>query len=288
MSLDSMSHRTPDSPIGDLAYLARSEHRIPALVALTERPRSRSELCELTGVSSSTIRRTVNEFEDRLWIRKDGYQYVATRLGEAIATGTEDLLERVETERKLRDVWHWLPDEISDLPIEIWSDLTVTVADPDVPYDPVKRFESLLERTTTVRYLRPEVALMDPCFDVLCQQVNDGVDVTLIDRPTCHTYFRSTYPERSSELLQRDNFTVLEHDELPEYGTGLLDERVTISCYEQDSGAVQAVIDTDVPAVREWALSVYERYRSDARPIDTERPTDVPVRSGDGSRSRRN
>ena len=51
----------------------------------------------LTGVSSSTLRRTLNEFEDRLWIRQDGYQYVATRLGEAIAYGTEDLLDRVES-----------------------------------------------------------------------------------------------------------------------------------------------------------------------------------------------
>lgn len=268
MELDSTSHRTPDSPIGDIAYLARSKHRIPALVAMTERPRSRSELCEVTGVSSSTIRRTLNEFEDRLWIRKDGYQYVATRLGEAIASGMEDMIDRVETERELRDVWHWLPDEVCEFPIETWSELNVTVADPDVPYRPVSRFESLLKKTTTIQYLRPEVALMDPCFDALYQQVNDGVDVTLIDRPNCHTYFLSTYPERSSNLLQQDNFTVLEHDELPPYGTGLLDERVTISCYEQNSGAVQAVIDTDVQAVREWAQSVYEHYRSNARPIE--------------------
>lgn len=52
------------SPIDDIAYLTRSEHRTPTLVALTERPRSRSELCELAGVSSSTIRRTLDEFED--------------------------------------------------------------------------------------------------------------------------------------------------------------------------------------------------------------------------------
>lgn len=45
----------------------------------------------------------------------------------------EDLLERVETERKLRDVWNWLPDEVGDFPVETWTDLTVTVADPDPP-----------------------------------------------------------------------------------------------------------------------------------------------------------
>ncbi|USZ67204.1 MarR family transcriptional regulator [Halorussus salilacus] len=263
-----MDHYTGDSPFVDIAYLARSEHRVSTLVALTERPRSRSELCELTGVSSSTMRRTLDEFGDRLWVRKDGYQYVTTRLGEAVASGMEELIDRVETERELRSVWNWLPEEISEFPFEMWSDLTITVAEPDAPYRPVARVKSLLGQTTTVRFLRPEVALMDLCFDLLHRLVGEGVDATLIDRPDCHAYFLSTYPDRSSEMVRQDNFTVLEHDDLPPYGIGLLDERVAISCYERDSGTVHAVIDTDAPAVREWAKSVYETYRSSARPVE--------------------
>lgn len=268
MDNDSTTHRTPDSPIGDIAYLTRSEHRVPALVALTERPRSRSELCELTGVSSSTIRRTLNEFEDRLWIRKDSHQYVTTRLGEAIASGAKDMIDRVETERKLRHVWHWLPDEVSEFPVETWSELTVTVAEPEAPYRPVNRFESLLEETNELRFVRPEIAMMEPCLDLLRQLIDDGVDVVLVDRPHSHTYFRSTYPEHSSEMMQQDNFTVLEHDNLPSYGIGILEERVAISCYEQDSGTVYALIDTDAPAVCEWAQSVYETYTAAAQPVD--------------------
>jgi predicted transcriptional regulator len=265
-----VKHHNTGSPVVDIAYLARAEHRVPALAALTERPRSRSDLCEVTGVSSSTMRRTLVEFDDRLWIRKDGYQYVATRLGEAIASGMEDLIERVETERGLRAVWHWLPDAISELPFEAWSELTITVAEPDTPYCPVRRFESLLQDTTTLRFLCPEVALMDLCFDVVHQRVEGGVDMTLIDRPECHAYFLSTYPDRSSEMVQRDNFTILEHDDLPSYGIGLLDDCVVISCYERGSGTVHAVIDTDVPAVREWAESTYEAYRREARPYTLE------------------
>ncbi len=268
---NSMRTDPTDSPLGDIAYLARSDHRVRTLVALVGRPRSRAELCELTGVSSSTIRRTMSEFEGRRWIRREGHQYVATRLGEAIATGMEELIDRVETERKVRDVWHWLPEELSEFTIETWSELTITVAEPQSPYRPVNRFESLLRETTEFRFLRPEVALMEPCLEVLHQLIDDGVDVTLVDRPHCHTYFLSTYPERSSAMLKRENFTVLEHDDLPPYGIGLLDDRVAISCYEQDSGAVQAVIDTDAPAVREWARAVHESYRPDARPLEYQR-----------------
>jgi len=263
-----VKHHNTDSPVVDIAYLARAEHRVPTLAALTERPRSRSDLCELTDVSSSTMRRTLGEFDNRLWIHKDGYRYVATRLGEAIASGMEDLIERVETERTMRYVWPWLPDEISEFSFETWAELTITVAEPDSPYSPVRRFESLLQDTTTLRFLRPEVALMDPCFDVVHQRVEDGVDMTLIDRPECHAYFLSTYPDRSSEMVQQDNFTVLEHDDFPAYGIGLLDDCVAISCYEQGSGTVHAVIDTDAPVVHEWAKSVYETYASMAQPAE--------------------
>ncbi len=217
------------------------------------------------------MRRTLDEFDGRLWIRKDGYQYVATRLGEAIASGMTALIERVETERTLRDVWRWLPGEIGEFPFETWSELTITVADPDAPYRPVGRFKSLLRETTTVRFLRPEVALMDLCFDLLHQLIGEGVEMTLIDRPECHTYFLSTYPDRSVEMIQRDNFTVLAHDNLPPYGIGLLDGCVTISCYERDCGTVHALIDTEAPAVREWAQSVYEAHRPGARQVEPRR-----------------
>lgn len=270
MVLDSTARRTDGSPIGDVAYLARSEHRVPALVALAERPRSRSELCELTGVSSSTIRRTLGEFEARAWVRKEGYRYETTPLGGAVATWMDDLIERVELERRLRDVWHRLPDAVIDVTMAQGSAVTVTVADPDAPYRPVQRFESLLRTTDELRFCRPEVALMDPCFDLLYRQVTGGVDVALIDRPSCHAYFASTYPERGAALLERENFTIRSHDDLPAYGVGLLDDRVVISCYEPDSGAVQALIDTDVSAVREWAEETYASYDADARPADLE------------------
>ena len=107
---------------------------------------------------------------------------------------------------------------------------------------------------------------MEPCLDVLFRLLNDGASVTLIDRPSCHAYFFSTYPERSSAMVGRDNFTVLEHDELPPCGIGLLDDRVIISCFEEDSGTVQALIDTDAQTVREWAESLYASFEAEARP----------------------
>ncbi|MFC4439139.1 MULTISPECIES: helix-turn-helix transcriptional regulator [Natrialbaceae] len=256
-----MTSTTAISSIDDIAYLARAEHRIPALVALTVRPRSRSELWEMTGVSSSTIRRTLSEFEDRSWIRKNGYQYETTQLGAYIASAMAELIERVETEREIRDVWHWLPGEESGFTIDMCADAVVTVADADDPYRPVTRFTSLLRKTDRFRFVGFDVALLQPCKDELCQRIIDGMQAEIIDPPRVARYIRSTCPELFSETLESGNLTVWLHDDLPSYGVGLFDDRIALSGYDPDSVMVRVLVDTDAEEAREWAESVYESYQ---------------------------
>lgn len=270
MALGNKTRCSTGSPIDDVAYLARSEHRVPTLVALATRPRSRSELWELTGVSSSTIRRTLREFEARNWIRKEGYQYETTQLGTAIASAMEDLLDRVETDQRLRDVWHWLPDEESGFTLEMCVDASVTVAEPADPYAPVNRFESLLRKTDELRFVGSELALFEPCKDALRQWVLDGMNTEIIDPPNVARYVLSTYPDHCSSPLESGNLTILVHDDLPPYGIGLFDDRIAVACYEQDGGTVQALIDTDRRMARDWAESTYAAYRFEARPLEVE------------------
>lgn len=271
MTVDTTRYCDPESATGDIAYLARSEHRVTTLVALTERPRSRSALCDLTGVSSSTMRRTLGEFEERTWIREEGDQYVATRLGEAIASGMEDMIDRVETERTLRGVWHWLPDDVVEFTIAASAEATVTVAEYDAPYRPVNRFRSLLREADRFRFAGVDVGLYEPCQEVFSRQVLDGMEVELIDPPNVARYMVSTYPERSFELLESDNMTALLHDDLPPYGISFFDDRIAVSGYDPDSGGVKVLVDTDTQEAREWAESVYADYRSEARPLEPQR-----------------
>lgn len=265
-----MTAQTTGSPIDDISYLARSEHRIPTLVALTTRPRTRAELWEMAGVSSSTIRRTLTEFEDREWIRKDEYKYETTQLGEFVASAMVDVVERVETEQKLRDVWEWLPGEESGFKLEMCTEAVVTVADADDPYRPVNRFKSLLKQTENFRFAGLDVAMLEPCKDELCDQIIDGMHAELINPPRVAEYIRSTCPELFSETLESGDLTIQLHDELPSYGVSLLDERIAVSGYDPDGVTVRVLIDTESDEAREWAESVYADYRRETPtvPID--------------------
>ncbi|WP_265110115.1 helix-turn-helix transcriptional regulator [Halosolutus halophilus] len=261
-----------NSPIDDVEFLARSDHRVTALAALARRPQSRADLRAMTGVSQSTIGRTLRAFEDRCWITREGRHYEATQLGAFVAAGMQELLDRLETEQTLRDVWQLLPDEADGFTIEMVSDAVVTVAAADDPYRPVNRFTSLLRETDRFRVVGFDVALLEPCRDELCQRIVAGMHAEIIASPSVANYIRSTDPEQFASALENGNLTVRLRDDLPPYGVGIFDDRVAISGTDPTSGTVQTLIDTDDPAAREWAESTYESYRREIPTLSLETP----------------
>lgn len=265
-----MGSEPTGGPLEDIAYLVRSDHRIPTLVALRSRPRSRSELWEMAGVSSSTIRRTLTEFEKRDWIRKDDYKYEATQLGAFVASAMVDLIERAETEQKLRDVWQWLPDEESGFTLDMCADATITVADADNPYRPVNRFTSLLEETEDFRFAGLDVAMFEPCKDELAERIQNGMHAEFINPPRVAKYIRNSCSELFSETLETGDMTLYLHNNLPSYGVGIFDERVVVTGYDPDGVTVRVLIDTEDQEARDWAESVYHTYRRETPTIPLE------------------
>lgn len=268
-----MKPTSTSSPLEDIEFLARSVHRATALDALARRPQSRADLLTITGVSQSTMGRTLREFEDRNWIRREGAEYEATPPGAFVANGMRDLVDRVKTEQTLRGVSEMLPDEASGFTLEMVADAVVTVADSDDPYRPVNRFLTLVRETEQFRFAGFNVALLQPCKDELCRQIVEGMQSELIDPPNVVQYIRSSCSEQFSETLENGDLTIRVHDNLPSYGIGIFDDRIAISGYDPTSGTVKVLVDTDSLEAREWAESVYETYRRETPTL----PLEVPV-----------
>lgn len=262
-----MISRTQSGPLEDVEFLARSEHRARVLEAIADGPRSRDALLTETEASPSTIRRTLRAFEDRRWIRRDGGRYVATDLGAYVAEGVRDLLERLDTERRLRDVWQWLPDDESGFSLEMATAGVVTVADVDSPYRPVNRFASLLQGTDRFRFVGSDLALLEPLRHDLRRRVVDGMRAEIIDPPSVARYVLSNYEEHCSACLESGNLTVRLHDDLPPYGVGIFDDRVAVACPDQETGTIRALIDTDDVDARAWAESTFESFGRESRPL---------------------
>lgn len=254
--------------IDDVAFLTRSPYRVVALKALSEAPQDRNDLRAITGASYSTIRRLLRRLEDRNWVERTGHHYRATQLGAFVARAMTVVIDRIETERRFREIWEHVPGEDDGFTIGMCTDATVTVAEPTDPYCTIDRFESLLEATSEFRFVGPHVALVEPCLDELCDRLNDGLDLRVIDQPERAEPFLRSHPEYAEPLLEEDDPSVLVHDDLPAYGIGLFDDRVAVCCCDSDIGTVRAVIDTVTPVAREWAESAYERYLREASSLD--------------------
>ncbi|OIB56860.1 helix-turn-helix transcriptional regulator [Natrialba sp. SSL1] len=256
--------------LDDIEFLVSSTHRVGVLDALTSGPCDRDELRTATGASSPTMGRVLTDFQDRHWIERDGNTYRLTELGEFVAGRLEDFTDAITYQRRLREVWPWLPHEINGFTIELFTDVVVSQPGPGYPYKPVERLTELITTTGTMRGFGMALLKsgnLEPFFD----HVLDGLQCEYIYPPDVFEALLSWDEETVVETATRANYTVLLHDDLPlddRCGISLFDDRVSICCYDTETGALQSLVDTESDEMRAWAESYYEQFRAEARPLD--------------------
>ena len=252
------------SPFEEIEFLARSEHRLDVLDALTEGACDRSTLGEATGASSATLGRILGDFEDRKWIVRTGYRYELTPQGAFIADGVSNLLGRVETERRLRDVLELLPTDSLGFTLEMFADAIVSVADGDDPYAAVRRFDELIEGAETMRAFGT-ATLKSANVATLHRNIVDGMATEIIYPPPVIEAVAGWNPDAVEAAAESGNLTVLVHDALP-CGLTIFDDRVALTGYARATGLLRIVIDTDDPEALDRANALYETYRGTSVP----------------------
>ena len=271
-----------DPAVADIDFLARSEHRVAALVALTGGRRDRRDIRAETGASGPTVGRIVRAFEDRAWIVRDGPYYELTPLGEFVTERFLDLCDGMRTGRTLRDVWQWLPHEMDGFSIECFADAVVSSPGPSYPYQPVERVTQLLESTDTIRGLGTTI-YKSGNLETFCRRVLEGMDAEYVYSPPVLRAIIAWDPDLAARALDRENCTVLLHDDLPDddrCGLNVMDDCIGICGHDPETAQLEAVIDTRSPEARRWAIGVYEACRREARPFEIDEWLDAE-RDGD-------
>ncbi len=253
------------SPVEDIDFLARSPHRVNALGALAAGPQSRDDLRAAIGASNATMGRLLGEFDKRTWIERDGHRYELTPLGEFVASGFFDLVERFETEHSIRDVWQWFPTDLG-FTVEMFSGATVTPQDERNPYCPNSRYAELIETAASLREIGTTPHKAENVRMVLERAVA-GMEVELVFPKEVLTYMLDSAPELADEALKSGNLVLLAHDSLPG-AFWIFDDHVGTCCRDAETGLSRAVIDTSTTEAQAHAQSLYEVYRSEATPLN--------------------
>jgi predicted transcriptional regulator len=256
-----------ESALEEIEFLALSSNRVEVLRLLAAAPHTRGELAAETGASQATLGRIIADFEERSWIRRTGGEYVATATGRIVADGFTDLLDSLETERGLRDIVEYLPTDAMDFDLRHLADATITVPSQTRPNAPLQRLLDLLRDAETVRTFSH--AFNDQTIRVVQERVSAGdqqfsgvFSPGAIDALTADDRLR----DRLESLLAEPAASVRVRSDGVPLAVMVADDVVHM-LLRDDSGVLQASVDTTAPAVREWAVETFDAYWESAEPL---------------------
>ncbi|WP_458208120.1 helix-turn-helix transcriptional regulator [Haladaptatus sp. NG-SE-30] len=256
----------PSDPLEDVAFLARSAHRVNVLEALAEGPLSRPKLHEETGISQPTLGRILGSFEDRNWVEHQRPDYALTPLGELLVSEFGDLLDTVETIQKLGDVVRQLPTDEMDFDIRTFADATVWTPDPGDTLSHIRRMETTWLDADRRRLLgstlgpisfdeRKERARRD--FDRLQEmEVETIVSRSLLEQGMSDPEIRRmTLEAWDSEQMK----AYLYDGHIPLLLT-IADDTAMLAPTDEN-GIPTAVVETENETIRSWVETRLDEYR---------------------------
>jgi len=259
-----------DAALDDIEFLVSSNHRVNVLSTLTKRPSSRNDLRDATGASSPTMGRVLTDLEDRNWIEKDGHTYHLSGLGEFVADRFREFLDSMILEQRLRPISPWLPYDLDEFSVDLFIDAVVSYPGPGYPYEPMQRLTQIAEQSETYRGMGM-VMLKSSALDVYFDGVFKGYEYEVVYPPDVFETLLAWNRAKVTDAVAHDNYTVFLHDGLPNSewcGLCLFDDCVSICCYEPDTGMLRSLIDTAGPQAYRWGEALFERYKTEARPLD--------------------
>ncbi|WP_248895524.1 helix-turn-helix transcriptional regulator [Haloplanus halobius] len=259
-----------ESALSEIEFLALSPNRVAVLRHLAQERRTRTELARETGASQATLGRILRDFEERSWIRRTEGGYVATATGELVAEGFLDLLDIMQTEADLRNVVPYLPTDALGFDLRHLGDATITMPSGTRPNAPVQRLLGFLRDADEARAFSH--AFNEGSLTVIEQRVTAG-EMTfqgVFSRRAIDAVADDAGLRRRLESLLDASGAALRvrEAEIP-LAVTTADDMVHLLLRDAN-GVLQASVDSDADAVRQWADETFERYWAAATPVDRE------------------
>lgn len=259
---------TAESAFEDAAFLARSPNRLAVLDALTEEPTPRPALRDRAEVERVTLGRVLEDLVEREWARETADGYALTPTGAWAHDAFSDLLGTLRATRRLKGLAEWLPD---GFPLRALRDTEVVRPTRGDPAAPLRRAEHHTRETSRQRVVTD--ALAPGVLEAMHAGVTGGdleleavvgpsmLSVTAAD-PETRELFRELLASEAATFRTAPDIDIVLgiHDPGVGIGVGVVD----------GEGVTLALVDSDAPPVREWAVDTFERRWREADPVDTE------------------
>ncbi|WP_115863327.1 helix-turn-helix transcriptional regulator [Halorussus litoreus] len=246
--------------IEQVRFLAASEHRAEALRSLVSAPRSPADLCRAHDVSRATVHRTLDSFEEFGWVRRGDDGYRATAAGRIVLRRFEQVRDTVAEVESLSDFLGEF-ERAHDLPMPL-NDYRVETSTRTDPHAATEFFiEAVPTDASRLDALLPAVV---PAFNRACEPlVERGVTVELVLPESAAETSQQSYPDDFEQARALDCLTLSISPETFTFGLSVFDDDVFLGGYD-DGGHLRTCLHSTDDDLREWALSVFKRFRDDA------------------------
>jgi predicted transcriptional regulator len=243
-------------PLNSDEFLIKTLRHEEVLRVLNDGSANRREVEEAADVSTSTAYRILGSFIDRGLLKKECGVYRLTPVGESVLGEINDFKKSVGRVGRTRPIAESVPDEVGFEP-SLFKDGTVTVATPDRPYGPERRFMNLLRDADTVRFLGGSSAASG-ALGQSYRIASEGGSIEVVCPESVARANEDRFPTEGGERV-----TVLVHED-PSPTVALVDAHVCVGTHDSEKGGLRALADTDDPEAYDWSERVYERHRMEA------------------------
>jgi len=254
-----------EETLAEIEFLALSPNRVTVLECLAAEAHTRGELAEATGASQATLGRILRDFEDRNWGRRAAGGYVATATGRLVAEGFRDMRGVIETERQLRGIVDYLPTEAMEFDLRALADATIITPTETRPNAPLQRLLALLREGDSVTAFSH--AFNDQSLSAVADRLADIEFQAVLTRSAVESLAADDgLRAQLGAVVESENAAIRVSSEAIPLAVTVVDDVVNI-LVRDGRGVVQASVDTDHSAVREWAYRRFEHYRVNAEPL---------------------
>jgi predicted transcriptional regulator len=254
-------------PYEEISFLTSSPNRIEILRLLADDSGRKTHLQDRSGLSRSTVRRTVDTMEDTNLVEQDGNRvYHITLIGRLLIDLYDTFESSVGQLAAKETFFHELQNENIDVPFSVLKSSELTAAtgtDPHVVIDNF-RIASELEVDQFVGVL----PVVSPIFNQHARAVlEQGADMELVIDPSVLDASQEKYADDFELGLQASNFQLLVHPTPLAIGLAAFDDKHALFGAFNDKGQLNSGLTGDSQVLIDWVEKTYHQYRNEAVPI---------------------
>jgi len=256
------------SPFEEINFLIRSENRVDLLDSLTEGWYTERELSKREDISKVTIKRGVNAFLDRGWVKESDSEYTTTRVGEMLAEDYNRLSETMDVASHVGPVVDLLPIERMDFDLRIFADATISDPENHDVLQTIDRWVTLIRSSDRLEVFTYRSGRM--IAEPIHEELSDGsleleaiLPPSEVERISNHPTMR----EVKRKLIEAGaTYYAAPEDQYKPYSLGMFDDIAAMSGWNEENKPQVHVESSAEPVVR-WVQSEYEAVKAEAEPM---------------------